>query len=260
MNHFGMLAASFIDADGYGNDRTGPRPWPAPVAEALQRGELEALRWSTLFSSETSRFGRMDLLSRLGLMAVELLDARFEAMEPAQRDAVGVCVETRSGCTVTDMRFLQMPLASTFAYTLPSTVVGEICIRHRFRGPVMCLLPVPGQDGSLETALGWLNRGEAGACVCVACDLLEKKIATSLLLSDDVPPGGWQGCAVLIGRRTDASHDHLRRLDSLPRLARSLCALGPAIPSIDQIGTPGEGTRPTRGRFCGGVGRVPHTH
>jgi len=26
---------------------------------------------------------------------------------------------------------------------------------------------------------------------------------------------------------------------------------------MDQIGTPGEGTRPTRGRFCGGVGRVP---
>ena len=30
-----------------------------------------------------------------------------------------------------------------------------------------------------------------------------------------------------------------------------------AVLIIDQIGTPGDGTRPSRGRFCGGVGRVP---
>ncbi len=230
MNRPVILAASFLDLTGYGNDRAGLRPWPALVAEALQRGELESLRWGTLFNSETSRFGRMDLLSRLGLMAVELLEAGFEAMEPAQRDAVGVCVETRSGCTATDMRFLQLPLASTFAYTLPSTVLGEICIRHRFRGPVMCLLPAPGQAGSLETALGWLKRGEAGACVCVACDQLDKKIAASMPSPDNIPAGGWQGCAVWLGRRTGGSREHPWRLDSLPRLARRLCSLGNRAP------------------------------
>ena len=231
MNDFAILATSFIGADGYGNDQTGRRPWPTPVAEELQDGNLEALRWSTLFSSETSRFGRMDPLSRLGLMAVELLNAGIETMEPAKRDALGVCVETRSGCTVTDMRFLQMPLASTFAYTLPSTVVGEICIRYRFRGPVMCLLPVSGQGDALETALGWLNRGEADTCVCVACDVVDKRIAASMLSPDDTPTGGWQGCAVLIGRRAGASREYPCRLDSLPRLARSLCALTKSTPN-----------------------------
>jgi hypothetical protein len=231
MSDFAILATSFMGQDGQGNDRTGLRPWPAPVAEALQRGELEALRWGTLFRSETSRFGRMDLLSRLGLMAVELLDAHFEAMEPAQRDAVGVCVETRSGCAVTDGRFLQMPLASTFAYTLASTVVGEICIRHGFRGPVMCLLPVPGQDGSLPTAFGWLSRGEAGACVCVACDLVDKKFAAPPFSPQDGPTGGWQGGAVLIGRRAGANPGNPWRFESLPRLARSLCPGGNHAPT-----------------------------
>jgi hypothetical protein len=228
VNGFVILAASFIGLEGYGNDRTGLHPWPGPVGEALQRGEMEALRWNTLFDSKTSRFGRMDYLSRLGLIAVELLDAQFETMDQARRDAVGVCVESRSGCTATDRRFLQMPLASTFAYTLSSTVVGEICIRHRFRGPVMCLLPPPGQTGSVETALGWLNRGEAGACVCLACDLADKQFASAMLSPHDVLTGGWQGCAIFIGPAMGADREYPLRLDSLPRLARSLGALGNA--------------------------------
>jgi 3-oxoacyl-(acyl-carrier-protein) synthase len=219
-----IRAVSFMDCTGYGNSRTGVRPWPAPVAEALRRGELEALRWSTLFDSETSRFGRMDVLSRLGLMAVELLEAEFAAMDSAQRDGVGVCVETRSGCLATDWRFLSLPLASTFAYTLPSTVLGEVCIRHRFRGPVMCVLPGPGQGGALETAFGWLNRGEADACVCVACDYVDNKIAAPWHSLDDIPAGGWQGCAAWIGRDAGGSREHPWHLDSLPRLARAICS------------------------------------
>ena len=231
MSDFVIRAASFIGAEGFGNDLTGLRPWPSTIAEALQRGELEALRWGTLFSSEASRFGRMDILSRLGLMAGELLDAGFDALEPTQRDTLGVCVETLSGCLVTDARFLQMPLASTFAYTLPSTVVGEICIRHRFRGPVMCLLPVPGQSGGLEAALGWLRRGEASACVWGACDFWDKKIAGAWPAQQDLPAGGWQGCAVLLGPHAGASREHQLLAEPLPRLARSRVAAATQAPS-----------------------------
>jgi len=238
MSQFAILAASFMGREGCGNDRTGLRPWPAEVSGPLERGELEALRWSTLFDSETSRFGRMDMLSRLGLMAVELLDAGFETLEAARRDEVGVCVETRSGCTATDDLFLQMPLASTFAYTLPSTVLGEICIRHRFRGPVLCLLPVSGQGGSVETALGWLNRGEAGACVCVSCDLMDKRFAASMLSPHDAPSGGWQSCAVLIGRRTGARRGQPWRPEPLPRLARLLVGLGGDARGAEQNSSP----------------------
>ncbi len=224
MNEFVVRGASFVGAEGFGNHRIGLRPWPASIAAALGAGELEALRWGTLFDSEGGRFGRMDQLSRLGLMAVELLSAEFDGMEPAQRDCVGVCVETRSGCVTTDFRFMQMPLASTFAYTLPSTVVGEICIRYHFRGPVMCLLPVSDHAASVETALGWLRRGEALAAVCVSCDLLDQKIAPFMLSAHHAPSGGWQSCAVLIGPRAAGASEPAPALDSLPRLARSLCA------------------------------------
>jgi hypothetical protein len=223
MTQFSILAASYLGADGYGNDRTGVRPWPAPLAQALERGELEALRWTSLFVSETSRFGRMDILSRLGLMAVELLDAGFAEMEPARRDAMGVCAETRSGSLATDVRFLQRPLASTFAYTIPSTVVGEICIRYHFRGPVMCRLLGPGPGGSLETALAWLARGDVEACVCVACDHLDKEVAAWLPLPQDMAPGDWGGCALMVGKRTDQNREYHGSPAPLETIARSLC-------------------------------------
>jgi 3-oxoacyl-(acyl-carrier-protein) synthase len=223
MNPFTVLAASYLGPEGYGNDRTGLFPWPGPLADALRQGEWEALRWSSLFTSETSRFGRMDFLSRLGLMAVELLDAGFASLAPAQRDRVGVCAESRSGSVATDVRFLQMPLASTFAYTIPSTVVGEICIRHRFRGPVMCLLPGPGQGGSLEMAQGWLARGEADACLCVGCDHLDKEVAPWLPLPHHLSSGGWMGCAALVGKRPAHGRECRWPPDPLETVARSLC-------------------------------------
>jgi 3-oxoacyl-(acyl-carrier-protein) synthase len=223
MNQFSILAASHLGPSGYGNDLTGLRPWPMPLADALRRGEMDKLHWCDVCTSESSRFGRMDVLSRLGLMAVELLDAGLPELEPAQREAVGVCVETRSGSLVADCRFLQMPLASTFAYTLPSTVVGEICIRHRFRGPVMCLLPGSRQAGSLETALGWLKRGQAEVCVCVACDFVNKEVAARLPLPDDMPSGGWQGCAILVGRSAGHDRRHPWHAGLLANIAQALC-------------------------------------
>jgi hypothetical protein len=63
--------------------------------------------------------------------------------------------------------------------------------------------------------------------------------------------------------RCYARHDHFRKLmrgrgnaprDWLYAFMRHWLA---AILIMDHIGPPGEGTRPTRGRFCGGVGRVP---
>jgi hypothetical protein len=231
MKELGILAASWISQEGYGNDLTGMTCWPTHVAQALERGELEALRWNTLFTSEMLRFGRMDLMSRLGLMAVELLGAPLAILSLAERDTVGVCVETGTGCVVTDTTFLQTPLASTFAYTLPSTVLGEICIRHRFRGPVLCLLPLPEQDGVLETARGWLEREEAGLCVCVACDLLDKRIAPQLRSLHDVTVGGWECCAVLIGWRTGASREHAWQSGRLSRLARRLCTSNTTRPT-----------------------------
>jgi hypothetical protein len=88
------------------------------------------------------------------------------------------------------------------------------------------VLPVSGRGGSLEIATGWLHRGEADACLCVACDLMDKRFAASMLSPHDAPGEAWQSCAVWIGRPTGAGREHPLGSDSLPRLARSLVASG----------------------------------
>ena len=161
-----MMITSYIGPEGFGNSRTGLQPWPAGLAEVLQRGEVPDGAWAALFSASCPRFGRMDGLSRLGLMAVELLGVEF-----ADKDEVGVCLETNGGSVAADRQFLRTLSPSVFTYTLPSTAIGEICIRHRLRGPVLCLMGVNG-DGrqALEQAQSWLQTGEVKSCLCGYAD------------------------------------------------------------------------------------------
>lgn len=225
MNALVIQAASCLDAHGYGNDRTGWHEWPAELGAALQRGEWDALKWSHLFTAEAPRFSRMDGLSRIGLMAVELLGVDWSQRD---RDGVGVCVETRWGSLATDVRFLETLSPSVFTYTLPSTVMGEVCIRHRLRGPVLCLLPGSEAEGSraLEAAAEWLRRGEATGCLGLVCEAVDKRIAGKVSLTDDSAACGWQAAAWLLGRTEGLGHearfgtgtvrDQLRRLCGRP--------------------------------------------
>jgi 3-oxoacyl-(acyl-carrier-protein) synthase len=168
-----VKAASYLGPEGYGNSRTGLKPWPDALAQAVARGEVPDTSWATLFSSSCPRFGRMDALSRLGLMAVELLGVDFSALPERDRDELGVCLETRFGCLAADLNFLETLSPSVFTYTLPSTAIGEICIRHRLRGPVLCLIPAnDNEQQALEQARARLRDGGAARCLCIGCDAL----------------------------------------------------------------------------------------
>ncbi len=161
-----MMTSSYIGPEGFGNNRTGLQPWPVELGDALERGEVPDTTWAALFSASCPRFGRMDGLSRLGLMAVELL-----GVELTDKDDTGVCLETNGGSVVADRQFLHSCSPNVFTYTLPSTAIGEICIRHRLRGPVLCLMGVNGEgQEALEQAQAWLHAGEARSCLCLYAD------------------------------------------------------------------------------------------
>ena len=123
------------------------------------------------------RFGRLDLLSQLALSAVELLQIDFTAFG---RDRVGICVIVRAGSLSTDVEYWAGrdapggPSPMLFAYTLPSSAIGEIAIRHQLMGPNLCLI---GGD-ALAEAKDWIVRGEADACICVACDVITPAAGT----------------------------------------------------------------------------------
>jgi len=207
--HLAILASSHLGPDGYGNDRTGLRPWPAEIRPSLESGNVEALHWRHLFPTEAQRFARMDWLSRVALLAVELLDAQLDLLPLEARDQTGVCLETSSGCLTTDLRFLQSPpRPSLFTYTLPSTAVGEICIRHRLRGPVLCLLSADasGRQALRETA-DWVVQGDAGAALCVRCEALAADARPCLPDDAFASTAAWFGDALLLGRAAGAPRE-----------------------------------------------------
>jgi 3-oxoacyl-(acyl-carrier-protein) synthase len=223
MSDIVIKAAGWLGPEGFGNDLVGLANWPAPLGEALRRGELEELRWSELFKSEAQRFARMDWLSRLGLMAVELLDVRFETWDTHDREQAGVCVETAAGCLASDAEFLRLPRPTVFTYTLPSTVIGEICIRHRFKGPMLCLMS-PGKStrAAMDEAAAWLREGSARACLCVNCEAVSPD-AAALLPPDMALENSWQAGALLLGWKSGDPREYTFGENTLTEICRQLC-------------------------------------
>jgi len=225
-----MLAASYLGVDGFGNDRDGLRAWPLPLAASLRKGELDGLHWSLLSNTDPSRFLRMDLMCRLGFMAAELLDAGFEAMPDSLRDRTGICVESFAGSLDTDVRFAQTPRPSLFAYTLPSTVIGEICIRFRLKGPVLSLIaPSAGGDNLLTEASGWIRDGQADAVLCFSIEALSPTTANSISLPEFLRPAGWHAAALLLGNTPASSRSKPLKPGPLAEVCRQLCG-PPGIP------------------------------
>ena len=223
MSEVVIKAVGWLGPEGFGNDLAGLASWPAPLGEALRRGELEGLRWSTLFRSEAQRFARMDWLSRLGLMAVELLEARFETWATEDLERTAVCAETAAGCIASDVKFLRLPGPTLFAYTLPSTVIGEICIRHHFKGPMLCLMSSgKSTRAGIDEAAACLREGSANACLCVGCEAVSAD-AAALLPPDLKLDNSWQACALLLGRKSGDLRERALGDGTLTETCRHLC-------------------------------------
>ncbi|WP_143307877.1 beta-ketoacyl-[acyl-carrier-protein] synthase family protein [Chitinophaga vietnamensis] len=89
------------------------------------------------FSGQYPKFHKMDALSKLGWLAAEVLlkDSPVAAL-PAE--AVGMVLSNRSASLDTDLRYFatvkDFASPALFVYTLPNIVMGEISIRHGFKG------------------------------------------------------------------------------------------------------------------------------
>lgn len=89
------------------------------------------------FGIDYVKFYKMDLLSKLGFIAAELILMNFDrtAILPEQ---IALLIANASASLNTDEKYSQLmenaPSPSVFVYTLPNIVIGEICIRHNIKG------------------------------------------------------------------------------------------------------------------------------
>jgi len=124
------------------------------------------------------RFGRLDLMSQLALLAVEKLGINFDSLP---RERIAICLAAKAGSLSTDVGFWKGrdtvggPSPTLFAYTLPSAAIGEVAIRHRLTGSNLCF--IGDSRDVLPEAADLLRRGEADACVCVYCEVVSSAAA-----------------------------------------------------------------------------------
>lgn len=130
------------------------------------------------------KFFKMDLLSKLAFVAAELLSPFPDT--PVEQTAV--VLSTASGCIDVDKKYdeSRKDIASPalFVYTLPNIMLGELCIRHGFKGEQLCTV-CQKPDPSWLTF--WVNdlisqaQRNTAACLCGHVDATEKGVYACLM-------------------------------------------------------------------------------
>ncbi|MBS1781530.1 MAG: hypothetical protein JSS78_00520 [Bacteroidetes bacterium] len=145
----------------------------------------EALFRSQAFNY--AKFFKMDQLCKWAWLGTELLLNRIESSikQSYNKSQIAVVFVTAEGCMEVDKRYRQsmhtIPSPALFVYTLNNIMLGEVCIRHGFKGEQACLsskdfdadelffwaadlLTHRGMDACL---LGWINMSNHQPDLCL---------------------------------------------------------------------------------------------
>jgi hypothetical protein len=112
------------------------------VSENITSAE-EAYR---LLEYSYPKFFKMDILSKWAWLGVECLLANGDTQldNGIDKTKIGLVLMTSEGCIDVDKKYQQsisdIPSPALFVYTLPNIMLGEICIRHGYKGEQLCLL------------------------------------------------------------------------------------------------------------------------
>ena len=84
------------------------------------------------------KFYKMDNISKLGLIGVELIKGDCDLSE-FKEDEIGIAFQTKNGCLESDNNHQhrvdeKSPSPAIFVYTLSNIVIGEISIRNKWFG------------------------------------------------------------------------------------------------------------------------------
>ena len=105
----------------------------AANADSIQSFLLSAYQYLKI---DYPKFYKMDNLSKLGFLASEVL-LKDENLKVNQ-DKIGIVLTNANSSLDADEKYFQsikeMASPALFVYTLPNIVMGEICIRNKFKG------------------------------------------------------------------------------------------------------------------------------
>lgn len=121
-----------------------------------------------------AKFFKMDEISKLGFLAAELLLKNADKQRFTE-NKVGVVFSNSQSTLVTDSLHQESindysnfyPSPSVFVYTLPNIMIGEISIRHQFRGENAFFIFEHFNFGFVTDYVNKLIKdGKISACLC----------------------------------------------------------------------------------------------
>ncbi len=167
-----VSALGIVDASGVRGSSGIRSSW----TELGQDPVAGLVRFKPIFGTAFRDFRRLDILSRMFIVMTEACDLATH-LPVAWRIDTALVSGSETGCLAADRRFersLHIPAGiepAVFPYTLPSTCLGEVAIRHRLHGPTVCLsLADREEPQALRVATQLLHGGEARAALVLVGD------------------------------------------------------------------------------------------
>ncbi len=177
--HAKILAVGALDSHGITGTNGLCVTWQELGVEAP--GNTSTLR--TVFHRTDATYRRLDRQCRALVLAAAACGLD-DLLSPEQRRDAALLTETCVGSIEVDLRYTQslaadMVEAAIFPYTLPSTCLGEVALRHGLHGPGNCFSVEPGRTGeSLREAVRMLRNGEVQHAVVGTVDVLGSTVPT----------------------------------------------------------------------------------
>ena len=124
------------------------------------------------------KFFKMDILCKWAWLGAEyLFSGNDDLYKGLDKNKIAVMLATSRGCIDVDKRYydsIAMPSPSLFVYTLPNIMLGEISIRHGFKGEQLCMVnEQPDFDEMYFNINEFLNHKGMDACLCGWADAAE---------------------------------------------------------------------------------------
>lgn len=166
-----IVAIGLVDSKGIASASGFSRTW-AELDSKLP-GSARALR--ALTDKKDQTFRRLNRSTRALVLASEACGPS-QLLSVEERDATGIVIESQTGCIECDLRYAKLLKkgvvhAAIFPYTLPSTCLGDITLRHGLRGPSLGLSIERGEEGEALREAGRLL--QAGDCEFVLAGTVE---------------------------------------------------------------------------------------
>ena len=139
------------------------------------------------FDLQYPKFFKMDNLSKLGWLANEILLQGSFDKEKYKPEDVGIVLSNANSSLDTDIRYYEttktMASPALFVYTLPNIVIGEMSIRHHFKGENAFFIFDDFDAAFIEQYVSNLiNNNILQCCICGWVDVLNSTYNATLFL------------------------------------------------------------------------------